>query len=180
MEPLSKLLIALRSIPPILYLDTFARVKAHVSGSTGAGVNGCFNAGSVVGRLALGLAADTRLGKINTYAYAVLISGLLQYVVWLPANDSVPASFIFAFTFGVFGGGELGLYPTVLVDIFPGADVTSLLGVFLASELPGTASGLLFPPSFSYFRLCRSLLVLWRAISCSIEAGMRLSFILAQ
>lgn len=91
----------------------------------GAGVNSTFNAGSVIGRLGLGFIADTRLGKINTYAIAVLTSGLLQFVSWLAAvsDGNRAATFLFAVLFGLAGGGELGLYPTVLADLFPEADL---------------------------------------------------------
>lgn len=48
----------------------------------------------------------------------MILSGLVQLLVWAIPKGSLPAAYVFALLYGAFGGGYIGLMPLVLAHIF--------------------------------------------------------------
>ncbi|KIJ57263.1 hypothetical protein M422DRAFT_23327 [Sphaerobolus stellatus SS14] len=90
-----------------------------------------------VGRMLLGLMADTRIGALNIISVAMALSGIVHFTFWLPVSNSLPLLHIFSFTYGFFGGWYIGLYLTVLVRLFDPGQLTIVAGVFFSNELAG-------------------------------------------
>ena len=62
----------------------------------------------VFGRIGLGLAADSKLGNMNSIISGMALAGLCQFVFWLPASNSLPLLYVFSFVYGFLGGGYIG------------------------------------------------------------------------
>lgn len=61
-----------------------------------------------MGRIFLGLAGDSKLGVMNSIVSGMALAGLCQFVLWLPASNSLPLLYVFSFVYGFFGGGYIG------------------------------------------------------------------------
>lgn len=58
-------------------------------------------------------------GIMNVFCVGLVISAILQAVMWLPANGNVPVSFVFAFLYGATGIGAIGELADTERDIDP-------------------------------------------------------------
>ncbi|KIJ57248.1 hypothetical protein M422DRAFT_198681 [Sphaerobolus stellatus SS14] len=126
---------------PYFYVPTYAQTQLQASATTGAILAAIIDLGMAIGRVLLGLMADSRIGALNTLSGAMALSGIVHFTFWLPASNSLPLLYIFAFTYGFFGGGYIGLYPAVLVRLFDPNQLAIVTGVFFSSELPGELTG---------------------------------------
>jgi MFS family permease len=109
-----------------------------------AGLLSLIGGGSVVGRLALGGAAD-RLGPVTVFR-ASLVMMLMSYVVWLLA-PGYPTLAVFALALGVGYGGWIAITPSVMVELF-GPDS---LGTSVGALYTAAAVGALVGPPFAGF-----------------------------
>lgn len=105
-------------VPPF-YLPTYIEVVSGASANTGSSLSATYNAGSILGRLCVGLLGDTRLGRFNVVLTCMILSGTFQLVFWLPAHGNIGLTFAFAALEGFVSGGYIGLLPVVLAQIFP-------------------------------------------------------------
>ncbi|KAF8520758.1 major facilitator superfamily domain-containing protein [Hysterangium stoloniferum] len=126
---------------PYYYVPTYAQTQFNASPLVGSILSAILDLGLVVGRVALGFAADSKLGTVNSIVTAMVLAGICQFAFWLPASDSLPLLYIFAFLYGIFGGGYIGLLPAVLARIFDSNLLPSIVGAFFTSELPGQLAG---------------------------------------
>jgi len=92
-------------------------------------------------------------GVGNVITISMLLGGILQLILWLPAGGSIGASYTFSVLYGIFGGqrdrthlvwlmlmvhnftaGYIGLYPVCRASLYI-TSWTQLLQVYLARYL---------------------------------------------
>jgi hypothetical protein len=78
---------------------------------------------------------------MNAFTISILLAGILQLALWLPAGGNEPAAFIFAFLYGAFGLASIGISLAVLARHLDPYKLPSISGVFFTSELPGFLAG---------------------------------------
>ncbi|KAF8484200.1 major facilitator superfamily domain-containing protein [Gautieria morchelliformis] len=126
---------------PFFYVPTYAQTQLHSSTLVGSILAAIMDLGMVVGRITLGLAADSKLGTMNSIISGMALAGLCPLVFWLPSSNSLPLLYVFCFSYGFLGGGYIGLLPAVLAHIFDPDKLPTITGLFLTSELPGQMAG---------------------------------------
>ena len=82
---------------PFIYSASYATNVLHASNFVAALSSSILALGATVGRLCLGYLADTKLGTMNVISSAMGLGGLLQWILWAPASNSVALFFIFCF-----------------------------------------------------------------------------------
>jgi OFA family oxalate/formate antiporter-like MFS transporter len=108
--------------------------------------------GSTAGRFVLGAVADW-IGRLR-FLVVTGIGMALALAIWAGA-DSFARLAIFALAFGSFYGGWVAILPTVVMDRFGSANISSIIGVLYTSVALGTlagptVAGLLFDRTGSY------------------------------
>ena len=93
---------------PFFYVPTYAQTQLQSSALVGSILSAILDLGMVAGRIVLGLAADSRLGNMNSIISGMALAGLCQVALWLPASNSLTLLYVFSFTYGFFGGGYIG------------------------------------------------------------------------
>jgi predicted MFS family arabinose efflux permease len=93
---------------PFFYVPTYAQTQLHSSALVGSILLAIMDLGMVVGRIILGLAADSRLGTMNSIITGMALAGLCQFALWLPSSNSLPLLYLFSFAYGFLGGGYIG------------------------------------------------------------------------
>ena len=93
---------------PYFYVPTYAQTQLQSSALVGSILLGIMDLGMVFGRIFLGLAADSKLGTMNTIITGMSLAGLCQFALWLPASNSLPLLYVFSFVYGFMGGGYIG------------------------------------------------------------------------
>jgi MFS family permease len=136
---------------PFVHLAPYARDHG-LSEVTGAVLVGLIGAGSAVGRLALGGAAD-RLGRRRSLALAFALMGVMQ--VWWLFSTSGWALAVFALLFGAAYGGFVALLPALTVDYFGTANAGGIIGFLYTAASVGTligptVAGVMYDVSESY------------------------------
>jgi MFS family permease len=127
--------------PPLQYIETFA-IRLPASSNISTYILAILNALSIVGRIAPAYLAD-KWGRLNVLTMAVLISGILPLVLWLPAVGARSESLLLAFTilWGVASGSFISLLPSSVGQLFGVQDLYSRLTVTFLSAVPGTLAG---------------------------------------
>jgi MFS transporter, OFA family, oxalate/formate antiporter len=108
--------------------------------------------GSTAGRFVLGSVADW-IGRLR-FLVVTCIGMALALAIWAGA-DSFARLAVFALAFGAFYGGWVAILPTVVMDRFGSANISSIIGVLYTSVALGTlagptVAGVLFDRSGSY------------------------------
>ncbi|KAF8520753.1 major facilitator superfamily domain-containing protein [Hysterangium stoloniferum] len=110
---------------PFLYVPTYAQTQLKTNPLVGSVLAGIMDLGVVFGRIILGMVADSRVGALNATITGMMLAGIFHFVLWLPAANSLP----------------LFMVPVVLVRIFDPDQLTSIMGVFFTSQIPGQLAG---------------------------------------
>jgi MFS family permease len=127
--------------PPLQYIETFAiRLPAPTNISTY--ILAILNALSILGRIGPAYLAD-KWGRLNVLTIAVIVSGILPLVLWLPAVGARSESLLLAFTilWGVASGSFISLLPSSVGQLFGIKDIYSRLTVMFISGVPGILAG---------------------------------------
>lgn len=88
-----------------------------------------------VGRALVGWAADF-IGAINTFILVLVLSGVVQFALWLTAS-SYASICVFGAIYGLVAPGYLGLLPQIVVTLFGPAELASNTGLLLLFNSPG-------------------------------------------
>lgn len=88
-----------------------------------------------VGRGLVGFCSDA-IGSMNTYIGVFIISGIIQFALWLNVNSFALAC-VFACIYGLVAPGYLGLMPQIVVTIFGPHSLASNTGILLLFNGPG-------------------------------------------
>lgn len=99
---------------------------------------GLIGMGSVLGRFAMGGAAD-RFGRGPSLGLMYLGMGLAM-AVW-PLLTGFPNLAVFAFAFGVFYGGMVALVPALTADYFQGPRISGIIGALYTCVSIGVLAG---------------------------------------
>lgn len=99
------------------------------------------------------------------FCIGIVLAGILQAVMWLPADGNLPTSFVFALLYGITGVGAIGMCynhareiiavlsmtslvfghtgvaPAVLAVHLDHSKLASLIGVFFTCEIAGFLTG---------------------------------------
>lgn len=133
----SQVLLAAVLFVPFVHLPALAATTG-ASPVAAATLVGLIGAASVLGRLALGAAAD-RIGVLGTYQ-ACFVAMAASFVLWL-GSPGYPRLVAFAVVLGVGYGGFVALGPAVAAQIFGTQGLGGLLGVLYTSAAIGSAFG---------------------------------------
>lgn len=135
-------------VPPFLlplYADSIG-----LSSGTGSAILATWNFSSAIGRVMMGLGADSLLGPVNSLFISLLINGLSIMAIW-PVSTSVGILVLFAILNGVGSGGFFSLIPVVIGWVFGTglvANAFSMLvtaysvGYFMVCEPPSPATAI--------------------------------------
>ncbi|KAJ2478494.1 hypothetical protein EV174_004302 [Coemansia sp. RSA 2320] len=121
---------------PYYFMPSFAVVGLDKPLNWGANISSILNAGSIAGRILVGLLADY-IGPLNALFVSSLVSTLAIVVLWLPFKHLgvlVAASLIFGFT----SGSTVSLVPVVTANLFGIKRLSSILGLLFFSYTLGT------------------------------------------
>lgn len=105
-------------------------VDLGLSRSVGATAIALLGGTSVVGRIAVGHAAD-RLGRVRTFAVCSTIMGVATLV--LPALDAAIPLFAFAVVYGFVYGGNGALLAPLTADLFGRENINAVFGLLSTS-----------------------------------------------
>ena len=145
------LLASLGVFVPFVHLVPYA-VDHHLDPSHAVLLLGAIGVGSTIGRFFLGGLAD-RLGR--QFFLLLMFAGMAAALaLWSVAMRFWPL-LAFAMVFGVFYGGWVAILPAVVMDLFGGRSVGSIIGVLYTSVAVGTligpsAAGYAYDLSHSY------------------------------
>jgi MFS family permease len=136
---------------PFVHLVPYARDHG-VPGALAVLLLGIVGVGSTAGRFFLGGVAD-RIGRRQ--ALLATYTGMgLSLGVWALSTSFWPLA-VFAFAYGVFYGGYVGVLPALVMDFFGGRNISGIIGILYTSVALGTlvgpsAAGFAFDVSHSY------------------------------
>jgi MFS family permease len=99
------------NLVPLYFLPSYA-VEKGLSISTGATLLSIYNGSSAIGRILLGLGADSILGRMNSLVICIVMSALSFCFMWSFATD-LPMLIVFCF----FNGVSI-IYNSVLSSFF--------------------------------------------------------------
>lgn len=137
---LSNLLLCLVLFVPFVHLPAFAQ-DAGVGATAAAGLVGIVGAASIVGRVVLGVVADSA-GPLRGYRLSFFFIGASFALWWV--GDGFWSLAAFAAVLGIGYGGFVALSPVVLAAFFGVERLGGLLGVLLTANGLGSALG---PPA---------------------------------
>jgi MFS family permease len=98
-------------------VPTYAQTQLHSSTLVGSTLSAIIDLGMIIGRITLGLAADSKLGTMNSVISGMVLAGLCPLVFWLPASNSLPLLYVFCFSYGFLGGGYIGYEQVTVVCV---------------------------------------------------------------
>ncbi|OJJ48040.1 hypothetical protein ASPZODRAFT_151432 [Penicilliopsis zonata CBS 506.65] len=152
-------------VPPFL-LPLYV-TSIGLSSQMASWVLAAWNLASALGRVGMGLGADTLLGPVNSLFLALAVTGVSTIALW-PFASSPGLLVCFAILNGIGSGGFFSLMPVVVGAVFGDGQLASVMsrlttswtfGYFLGSPIAGylldayggTEAGLAaFRPAFSY------------------------------
>ncbi|KAI8610879.1 major facilitator superfamily domain-containing protein [Chytriomyces sp. MP71] len=128
------------SFIPVIYLPTFAVSQLGVSSASGATLVSIFNGSSAAGRILLGIAADTFLGRANALMLCMFLSASSMLFLWTFAN-SYALLILFAAVNGFVCGGFISLFPVIVGTMFGVQHLASLVGMLMSISAIGNLAG---------------------------------------
>ncbi|BEI92022.1 uncharacterized protein CcaverHIS019_0408420 [Cutaneotrichosporon cavernicola] len=126
-----------------------------------------------VGRGLVGFCSDA-IGAMNTYIGVFVISGIIQFALWLNVSSFALAC-VFACLYGLIAPGYLGLMPQIVVTIFGPNSLASNTGILLLFNGPGNLiagplGGALFDASgrttWKYMIICMASIQIFGGLIC--------------
>ncbi|KAJ2450613.1 hypothetical protein EV183_004182 [Coemansia sp. RSA 2336] len=121
---------------PYYYMPPYVEVVLKESNSWGANISSILNAGSIVGRVAIGFAADY-IGPLNALLMSSVVSTIAILVIWLPFK-SLGALIVSAVIFGFFSGSLVSLIPVISANLFGIKRLSSNIGLLFISYTIGS------------------------------------------
>ncbi|KAJ2885332.1 hypothetical protein H4R27_001460 [Coemansia aciculifera] len=121
---------------PYYFMPPYAVVALGEAQNWSANISSILNAGSIAGRILVGLLAD-RIGPLNTLFISLLVSSLAILAIWLPFK-SLSALIAAALLFGFASGSVVSLVPVVTANLFGIQRLASILGLLFFSYTLGS------------------------------------------
>ncbi|KAK4145324.1 major facilitator superfamily domain-containing protein [Dichotomopilus funicola] len=178
----------LASFYPLSHMSAYALGKGATQ-TDAFTVAAVVNGSSVVGRIALGWAAD-RVGPFNVNIACCLAGAVSCFLVALPAGFTRPGLMLFGVLFGLVSGGSIGLVPVVVGRLcktqefgryysafYTVASFLAVLGIPLMEQVSRTSRGdylgLILVTSFLYLGAAGAF---WAVRSAVVGRGLRAVF----
>ncbi|KAJ2078233.1 hypothetical protein H4R24_004622 [Coemansia sp. RSA 988] len=120
---------------PFYFMPSYVVVVIGQPSNWGANISSILNAGSIAGRLLVGISADY-MGPLNALIVSTLMSTIAVLVMWLPFK-SLEVMIAAAVVFGFFSGSLVSLVPVVTANLFGIKRIPSILGLLLISYMIG-------------------------------------------
>ncbi|CAE6464767.1 unnamed protein product [Rhizoctonia solani] len=128
-------------MPPFIYISVYAREKIpNISNQLANLPISIMSFASAIGRTTVGLTGD-RIGFVNAFILAILLSSFCQAVLWNVAADSYPGIMVFSILFGLTGPCFISLVTPVAVTLYGTHNLATLTGLLNISNMPGSLSG---------------------------------------
>ncbi|KAJ3101442.1 hypothetical protein HK100_004545 [Physocladia obscura] len=141
------------SFIPINFLPSFAINVVGSSPTEAAILVSVYNGAGAVGRIVIGIAADTVFGRVNSIVLCGFFSGMSMLFIWTFA-DTFLILVVFAIVNGFVAGGFIALFPVVLGHTYELERLPSLIGTILTfsalGNLCGSPLGGLIQSQFGY------------------------------
>ncbi|ORY51963.1 MFS general substrate transporter, partial [Rhizoclosmatium globosum] len=125
---------------PVYYLPAFGKEVAGLSASDGALLVSIYNGSSAVGRVLIGIGADTYIGRLNSLILCTGLSSASMLLLW-PFSNSFSLLVVFSFVNGFVCGGYISLFPVVVGHIFGIKRLPSLVGTLMSFSAIGNLAG---------------------------------------
>ncbi|KAJ3096199.1 hypothetical protein HDU97_006159 [Phlyctochytrium planicorne] len=125
---------------PLYFLPTYATEVLNLPITTGATLLSVYNGSSAVGRVFMGVGADSFMGRLNSLCFCMVVSGLSMIFLWTFADTLVMLA-IFAVVNGFVAGGFISLFPVVVASIFGAERLPSLVGMLFSTSAVGNFGG---------------------------------------
>jgi MFS transporter, MCT family, aspergillic acid transporter len=93
---------------PFFYVPTYAETQLQSTSLVGSILSAIMDLGLAIGRIFLGIAADSGIGTMNTVIAGMMLSAISHFILWIPSAHSLPLLYVFSFLYGVLGGGYIG------------------------------------------------------------------------
>ncbi|KAJ3323091.1 hypothetical protein HDU76_013729 [Blyttiomyces sp. JEL0837] len=128
------------NLVPLYFLPLFAQERLGLTKTAGAVFLSIYNGSSALGRIGMGVGADSILGRINSLVFCMVISALSMLLIWTFAN-TYGVLVLFAVINGFVAGGFISLFPVVIAAIFGAERLPSLVGMLFSASAIGNLSG---------------------------------------
>ncbi|KAJ2713320.1 hypothetical protein H4R19_002307 [Coemansia spiralis] len=121
---------------PYYFQPPYAVVALGMSSRWGANISSILNAGSIAGRIIIGLSADF-IGPLNSMLLSTAVSAIAILAMWLPCN-SIGLLVASALLYGFVSGSVASLVPVVTASLFGIKRLPSILGLLFVSYAVGS------------------------------------------
>ncbi|CAE6362246.1 unnamed protein product [Rhizoctonia solani] len=126
---------------PFVYISVYTREKIPQISDQLANLPISIMAfASAIGRTTVGLTGD-RIGFLNAFILAILISSFCQAVLWNVAAESYAGIMAFSVLFGMTGPCFVSLVTPVAVTLYGTHNLATLTGLLNISNMPGSLAG---------------------------------------
>uniref|UniRef100_A0A060T6N3 ARAD1B13464p n=1 Tax=Blastobotrys adeninivorans TaxID=409370 RepID=A0A060T6N3_BLAAD len=134
-------------LPVMFYLPLYCQ-KLNLDQTVSQYAIVVLNGSSLIGRIVPGFIAD-KIGRVNVLAPSLIIAGILQFALWLPARGEVPI-WLFAVLWGIASGCFVSMAPAAIGQLFGVQDNPSRITFIMISAVPAglaasTISGSFLP-----------------------------------
>ncbi|TBU30999.1 MFS general substrate transporter [Dichomitus squalens] len=127
-------------LSPVFFLPTFAQEKLpNLSPLLSILPVAMLNFSAATGRTLVGLLGD-RIGPVNALWSAIMLSGLIQMLVWSFVS-TYAGIMVFGIMYGFVCGCFLSLSPAVASQLYGSSRLAGLSGLLLMFNLPGNSAG---------------------------------------
>ncbi|KAI8610878.1 major facilitator superfamily domain-containing protein [Chytriomyces sp. MP71] len=128
------------NLVPVYYLPAYAIDIVGVSSTDAAVLLSIYNGASAVGRIIIGIGADTIVGRLNSLLLCTLVSAFSMLFIWT-FSYSYAMLVVFCVVNGFVCGGYISLFPVVVGRIFGVKRLPSLVGTLMSISAIANLSG---------------------------------------
>ncbi|KAJ3266161.1 hypothetical protein HDU77_002292 [Chytriomyces hyalinus] len=128
------------NLVPVYFLPAYSIDVVGVSKTDAAVLVSIYNGSSAVGRILIGIGADTVVGRLNSLILCTFLSSASMLFIWTFAR-SYALLVLFACVNGFVCGGYISLFPVVVGAIFGVKRLPSLIGTLMSISAIANLSG---------------------------------------
>lgn len=130
---------------PLFFLPSYATL-VRISPVVQNNILTITNAASVLGRILPGVLGD-KIGRLNAFIIAALLSGIFVLALWIPAKNE-PLVLLTGILFGLSSGAFVALPPAVIGQLFGIKDIKYRLSLYMLVCAPGSLVGTVIGGAF--------------------------------
>lgn len=125
--------------PSLFYVDTYGERLGNLPNSVLNYSVAILNASSILGRIAPAYLAD-RIGRLNVLTPFVFLTGLFQFVFWLPSRGE-SMFVLFLVMWGIASGCFISMFPSCVGQLFGVKHTLSGIALVNLAAFPGALAG---------------------------------------